>query len=328
VSVLNGQGLETIEQFHHYVAALENALAGKEGRVGSDALPSSELLRFRACTHLGFPGKAVEKIVEPNGERSQYQLLVGFLGLIGPSGVMPRHFSERALRETKKRDAATADFLDIFHHRLIALYHRAWEKHHHPTLYQHYLQTGVPDAVTRMLCVMSGAQSDLEARYAGLLTLPNRNTKSLKQILEHMSGCDVDIEERVGRWLHVEPDQQSRLASRIEERGQFSCLGEGVLVGKRVWDVNSTIAITLRTHSRTQAERYMPKSPALKILKGITKAYLPTHIHSVWQLAAKTGDLPVSTVGATDVGLGHGTLLAYPAKRGHQIINISIGTGQ
>ncbi len=88
MSTLIGQGLETIEQFHHYVAAFENALAGKEGRVGSDALPSSELLRFRSCTHLGFPGKAVEKIVEPNGERSQYELLVGFLGLIGPSGVM------------------------------------------------------------------------------------------------------------------------------------------------------------------------------------------------------------------------------------------------
>ena len=55
------------------------------------------------------------------------------MGLTGPSGVLPRHYTEllykieRDVRTPEKH--ALRDWFDLFNHRFVSLFYRAWEKY-------------------------------------------------------------------------------------------------------------------------------------------------------------------------------------------------------
>jgi predicted component of type VI protein secretion system len=55
------------------------------------------------------------------------RLGVRFFGLTGPQGPMPLHFTEYVRERARNHgDPTLARFLDLFHHRLLSLFYRAW----------------------------------------------------------------------------------------------------------------------------------------------------------------------------------------------------------
>jgi type VI secretion system protein ImpH len=49
------------------------------------------------------------------------------IGLFGPNGALPLHLTEHARRRTRHHDDPTfARFVDLFHHRMLSLFYRAW----------------------------------------------------------------------------------------------------------------------------------------------------------------------------------------------------------
>src|SRR6202040_296448 len=67
-------------------------------------------------------------------------MTVTFMGLTGPSGILPRHYTEMLIR--LDRESRTAEryilrnWLDLFNHRLVSLFYRAWEKYRFPISYE------------------------------------------------------------------------------------------------------------------------------------------------------------------------------------------------
>jgi type VI secretion system protein ImpH len=53
----------------------------------------------------------------------------------------------------------------------------------------------------------------------------------------------IRVEQFVGRWLSLEPQDQTRLASPDEPEGRNARLGAGAIAGARVWNVQSVIEI-------------------------------------------------------------------------------------
>lgn len=52
---------------------------------------------------------------------------VRFFGMLGPNGPLPLHLTEYARsRSIHAGDQTLVRFLDIFHHRFMALFYRAW----------------------------------------------------------------------------------------------------------------------------------------------------------------------------------------------------------
>jgi type VI secretion system protein ImpH len=95
--------------------------------VGYDSPPDHECARFHSLVSLSFPPCMIAEALPREGNRPPV-LVVSFLGLAGPQGVMPRHYTSLLLERLKEKDFAGRDFLDLFNHRLVSLFYRAWEK--------------------------------------------------------------------------------------------------------------------------------------------------------------------------------------------------------
>lgn len=101
--------------------------------VGLDGPPAQEIARFRAHLSLSFPPSQIIALDTPNDERTSPLLSVTFMGLYGPSGVLPTHYTQllldlvRDVRGPERR--SLRDWLDLFDHRFISLFYRAWEKY-------------------------------------------------------------------------------------------------------------------------------------------------------------------------------------------------------
>ncbi len=97
--------------------------------IGLDGPPPQEIVRFLAHVSLNFPASAIQRLVRASPDQPG-RMTVNFLGLTGPSGVLPRHYTERLFVEGRGEERhALRDWLDLFNHRLISLFYRAWEKY-------------------------------------------------------------------------------------------------------------------------------------------------------------------------------------------------------
>src|SRR5262249_43832137 len=157
-------------------------------------------------------------------------MTVAFMGLTGPNGILPRHYTEKVLRlaldsETRNKPERTAlrDWFDLFNHRLISLFYRAWEKYRFHLAYERGAAEGPePDPFPRGLfslvglglpalrdrvrvssrVVVDGAPServlgridDLALLYyGGLLAQRPRNAVALEAILADYFGLPVRV---------------------------------------------------------------------------------------------------------------------------------------
>ncbi len=126
-------------EFFQAVRLLGRLDAGRRP-VGHAAAPHVESVRFRAHLSLEFPASQIYEIRPPDPGQPLPLMTVTFMGLTGPLGVLPRHYTELLLRQ--ERDVRGPDryalraWFDLFNHRLITLFYRAWEKYRFPVSYE------------------------------------------------------------------------------------------------------------------------------------------------------------------------------------------------
>ncbi|HEX3866544.1 MAG TPA: type VI secretion system baseplate subunit TssG, partial [Gemmatimonadaceae bacterium] len=114
--------------FFQAVSLLEQLLPDRAS-VGEYAVPDEEVVRFETSTPVGFPASEIQALSE-NGADEPLRMVVNFLGLTGPQGVMPLDYSLYAAQRIRAGDRGFKDFLGLFDHRIISLFYRAWAKTH------------------------------------------------------------------------------------------------------------------------------------------------------------------------------------------------------
>jgi type VI secretion system protein ImpH len=260
--------------------------------VGQAAAPAAETVRFGTLASLTFPPSAIYDLQPAADPTEPPRLIVAFMGLAGPSGVLPRHYTELLLRI--QRDAkgpekfALRDWFDLFNHRYLSLFYRAWEKYRFYLAYERGEATRAePDTFTNCLFSLIGhglpalrnrlrvgIWEEVEGRprerlltrvndlvllyYGGLLAHRPRCAAGLAGMLQDYLGLPVEVRQFQGQWLRLEPDKQSRLGL---DDGNCE-LGTNLVIGERVWDVQSKIRVRVGPVDYARFLDFMPdRSP-------------------------------------------------------------------
>jgi type VI secretion system protein ImpH len=96
--------------------------------VGFTGSPEKEAVSFVVNNTLEFPASELQALEWSDGQ--QPRLSVNFMGLTGPGGVLPSVYTQAVIEMVAwHKDPSTAAFFDMFNHRMISLFYRAWEKH-------------------------------------------------------------------------------------------------------------------------------------------------------------------------------------------------------
>jgi type VI secretion system protein ImpH len=226
--------------------------------------PQAEAVRFCADNSLAFPASAIASIDEENG--GPPRMTVTFLGLTGPEGVLPAAYTEIAIDRRCFGDTSFAEFLDIFNHRLIGFFYRAWEKHHFQVEYEQSLRNGSKaDAFTSYLFDLVGMgtlglqhrlpfSDKALLRYAGLLSQRPHSAEVLRALLHDYFELPVEVEQFLGKWHALEPDELCCLSSN-EPNSQ---LGGGAVAGDAVWSRQALIRIVFGPLSSEQFRTFLP----------------------------------------------------------------------
>jgi type VI secretion system protein ImpH len=118
--------------FFQAVRLLHLILDDRTG-VGRIAKPDEEPVRFKVRQSLEFPPSSIHSL---SADADPPRMTVELLGLTGVQGVLPHHYTEHILARAESKDFAMAAFLDLFNHRMLSLFYRAWEKHRLPVRFQ------------------------------------------------------------------------------------------------------------------------------------------------------------------------------------------------
>ena len=117
----------TAFDFFQAVRVLERLRSGRS-RVGGFDDPSREVVRFSVPPTLAFPAAEIQRLELPEDDTEPARLEVNFLGLTGPQGVLPHHYTLLVGERERARDRSIREFFDLFHHRILSLFYRAWRK--------------------------------------------------------------------------------------------------------------------------------------------------------------------------------------------------------
>lgn len=279
---------------------------------GSFGDPAHEVVRFRSSTSLGFPPSEIAGL-DRSGD-GPAEMTVHFMGLVGPSGVLPREYTSLAAARVQRGDRALRDFLDLFHHRLLSLFYLAWERNQ----VTNDVSGPGEDRLSRHVLDLVGAPADPEdvgvsaaamIHYAGLLAPVQRSAQSLKQLLEDYFDVPVQVEELVGGWFPVQRIDRCELG---EERNS-SCLGAGVLVGGEVWDPQARIRIRLGPLTKEQHEDFLPEGTAFEPLRRLTRMYTDDRLDVDVQLVMAADQIGAVSLDA-DAGMRLGWSTWLPSR--------------
>jgi type VI secretion system protein ImpH len=274
--------------------------------VGRFAAPDEEVVRFRSRLSAGFPPSDIDEIVTTEEGQDQVQMTVAFMGLAGPLGVLPRHYLTLLLQRIRNGDYALRDFLDLFNHRLISLFYRAWEKYRFPIVYERAaLHPTGRDPLSRYVLALSG-MGDNRVRqpplieeetlifYAGLLSRQPRSARALEQILSDYFGVAINIIQFVGQWLPLDEADRSSLAPNRTN----NALGEDAVLGGRVWDQHAKFRLRVGPLSLHTFASFLPSGKALNALLQLVQLIVGQDHDFDVQLILKGSDVPPCRLGA------------------------------
>lgn len=282
--------------FFQAVRLLEQ-LARDRASVGNDGPPGREAVRFRVPAHLLFPPSEIAALRRPGDPDAPPEMSIAFLGLIGPQGALPHVYTELVQERVRAGDPTAAAFLDLFHHRVISLFYRAWRKYR-PALAQ---EQGGDDPFAGYLYHLMGLgleplrnrQTFPDAAllfHAGAFAQRRRPAVMLEAILSDYFRKPIEIACFVGHWLKLQADDLSRLSLG----GPHHQLGVSFVVGERSWDEQGRFRVRVGPLTREEFLAFLPGSAAFRELVELTRLYADAELDLEVQLILRADEVPES----------------------------------
>jgi type VI secretion system protein ImpH len=301
--------------FHFHVALRRiDSSSTSAPRLGEALRPSEEPVRIGQAPSLTFEPTAVTAFRPAEGQ-SPAHLGVSFLGMWGPNGPLPIHLTEYARdRARQAGDRTLAAFVDVFHHRMLLLFHRAWAQTQ-PTA---MLDRAESDRFAMYLGSLFGVGSEgtrnrdafpdrAKLHFAGHFASSARNADGLRQIIADYFGLPVRIEEFMGDWLTLSRESRWHLGAP-----ETSAMGRTTILGGRVWTRSDRFRIVLGPLTQAEFTRLMPGSADMTVLAALVRLY--THDEWGWDVRLTLGSTEVEAM-----SLARTTRLGWTSRIGRGI---------
>jgi type VI secretion system protein ImpH len=280
------------------------------GRVSEDEqviAPSREVARFRTHASLRFPPSQVHDLKraeagEDGDDVNPPQMEVAFMGLTGPLGVLPNVYTELLIDRLRRKDRALHDFLDLFNHRFISFFYRAWEKHRFPVAYER--APGEEQFTASLFALINMGTRGLRNRtslpdegllcYGGLIAQRPHSAGAIAAVVGDYFRVPAHIEQFSGQWLKLDDGSATRLGM------VNNSLGSGAVAGARVWDCQSKFRVRLGPLSYQEFIEFLPHGSAFKPAMDLIRLLAGPELDSDVQLVLKAEEVPGSIAATRD----------------------------
>ncbi|HEY3625787.1 MAG TPA: type VI secretion system baseplate subunit TssG [Terracidiphilus sp.] len=261
-------------EFFQAVALLQRMQSDRRP-VGHFFSPEDETVRFHVNPRMGFPASEVQELQVHKDAPAD--MMVNFMGLTGPQGVLPYVYSEQLLERLRAKDRSLASFLDIFNHRAISLFYRAWQRTRFPVNYASGSLDFFSQYLRDLLGIGTAGLSDRQRledealmHYIGLVAMQSRSAVALEQILADYFEVPIEIEQFTGAWYSLD---QSTQCAMNEKDSMSTQMGAGAVVGDAVWDRGGRVRIRIGPISLQRYDDFLPGGSANASLRAITRFF-------------------------------------------------------
>jgi type VI secretion system protein ImpH len=272
----------------------------EQPRIGHSWSLGQDPVRFAQSPALDFAPSTLEKVLRKDPARPP-QIYSRHFGLFGPNGPLPLCLTEYARdRILHHGDAAFAAFCNVFHHRLLSFFFRAWADA------QKTVDFDRPDSRRWSQFVASliglGMDSLLERDgvpdraklyFAGRLVQQSRNAEGLGAIVQDFFGLRTEVCTFMGRWLRLPPASVCKLGASPET----GTLGFTVIVGSRFWTCQLHFRLRLGPMKLTEYERMLPLGSSFRRLCNWVRLYAGEHYSWDVQLVLAREEVPATQMG-------------------------------
>ena len=285
--------------------------------VGEDFSPDEEMVRFRALASHAFPASSIASMEgggQGDGEENrQLQMVVTFMGFTGPSGVLPQHYTRMLIDRIRRRDFALRDFWDLFNHRIISHFYRAWQKNQFAISYEAAALKQRTDPFSLGLFSLLGQgtaglrrrlEVDDEAflYYGGQFARFPRSAISMECVIADHFGLPTRIRQFQGQWLSLNSQEQTRMPSSESSLAGNNQLGVSAIAGERVWSIESKFRIRFGPLNYQQFRRLTPMGDRLLPLAQFVRRYIGRDLDFDVQLVLRRDQVPPCVLSGDPAG--------------------------
>lgn len=241
---------------------------------GTASLPRQEPFRIGQLPSMAFAPREIASLKIRHG---RLDIRLFGLGLWGPQGPLPLHMTELAYNRAEgHQDHTLASFADLFHHRALSLFYRAWASSQATAC----LDRPGHEAFSFYIGSLIGT----DAREAAHSCLPThgrwsaaahlvreaRNPDGVAATLSHHFGVPIMVEEYVSHWIQVAPSEHTRLGVP----GPSVIVGEGAVLGEMIPDQQHKFRLVVGPLDLDQYLRLTPHGDDLPTLVEWVRAFV------------------------------------------------------
>jgi len=266
-------------------------------QLGRTLTPGEEAVRFSVKPGFSFPPSDISNLKQED-EKRPVNMEVAFMGLIGPSGVLPYWYNELAAERIRQKDFAFTAFLDIFHHRLISLFYLARKKYRFPENYR----VGAKDRLSNHLLSLIGLGTP---GLAGKIGLPQESliynsgllsrlvpsAAAIEGTVEYFSGTRAEVEQFIDRTLSISPEDQTQLGVA---NGQ---LGVDAICGSSAWENQTKFRIHLGPMGYGYFLRLLPTGDLLRQIFSLVRYMVGLEYEFEIRLVLTREEVPLCVLG-------------------------------
>jgi type VI secretion system protein ImpH len=246
-------------------------------RLGQATRPIDEPIRLGQEASLEFAPSSVAYYQEATA-RHPPRIGLYFLGMLGPNGPLPIHLTEYTRDRLRNAgDPTLVRFLDVFHHRTMALFYRAWANaqptiaHDRPDSDRFMTYVGALLGIGSPALQHRDDLPDHAKRYfSGRFAAQARNAEGLRAMVGEYLKLPTDLEEFVGEWTPLLEEERWRI-SRTAFAG---VLGANTILGARAWQRQTKFRLSFGPLKRDQFQSMLPGGQRLKRLIALVRNYV------------------------------------------------------